>query len=225
MSATEILGALTGSAPLALGYLVAFVPIGFLVWWKLHRRRRLIEASKAAGEIARIDSPYESRLPVRYAAVASIGTGGTAPMTLDDHILRPSLGVRVMIMALSASVIAFVFTPGLAPGDLHAAMEELPGPVLLPQLVLLAVVANGLLYIFGNEARYNRDKLIVTRFFFHRREYRWKDLDWIGDTGAYDLVLQFQPGGKAKVLRHSRGIEDFKMFAKAQLKRDRPGRA
>jgi hypothetical protein len=193
--------------------------------WRLKRRRRRIAESRAAGTIADISPAFGQRMPMQYAALSRVGTGGPAPMTLDDRILRASVGVRLFVLGLSAVIAAFTLIPALAPVGFHEAMAELPGPTLIPQLVMLAAVGNGLLYVFGSEARYNRDKLISTRMMFSRREYRWKDLDWIGDTGSYDLVLHFQPGGKAKVLKHCKGIEDFKMFAMDQIQRNRATRA
>ncbi|MBL9063862.1 hypothetical protein [Tabrizicola sp.] len=221
MSATEMLGSVLGAWPLAVVPMITFGPFALILWWRLRRRSRRIAAARAAGTVVPIHSPFMAKLPARYAAISRIGTDGAAPMTLDDHILRPSVGVKGMVAGLSVAATAFALWPEVAPAGFHEAMAELPGPTLIPQLVLLAVVANGLLYIFGTEARYNRDKLITTRMMFSRREYRWKDLDWIGDTGAYDLVLQFNSGGKAKVLKHCRGIEDFKMFAQQQIQKNR----
>jgi hypothetical protein len=94
-------------------------------------------------------------------------------------------------------------------------------PPIVPQRLLLFAATNGVICTFGFEARYNRDLLITTRLFLLRRDYRWRDLDWISDDGAYELVLRFDPGGKAKVLKHCRGIEEFKHFAQEQLAKRR----
>jgi len=91
-------------------------------------------------------------------------------------------------------------------------------------LVLFAAI-NGVFYIFTFETRYDRDVLIVTRMMFFRREYRWKNLVRIGDDEAYEFHLIFEPGGKAKVLKHSTGIGDFKAFALAQIQRNRSSHA
>ena len=72
--------------------------------------------------------------------------------------------------------------------------------------------------LFMASNKWFRSVLIVTRLWFFRREFSWKNLVNISDDGQYELVLTFAPGGKAKVLKHSKGIEDFKSFALAKLK-------
>ena len=135
--------------------------------------------------------------------------------------MRPSPGVRLLVVGIALAVIGILFVPGLAPEGFDAALRELPVPLIVPQLLLLLAALNGVFYIFGSETRYNRDLLVTTRMFLRRREYRWKNLEWIGDDGAYEMVLQFSPGGKAKVLKHCRGIEEFKLFAQEQVRKAR----
>jgi hypothetical protein len=221
MSASDLFHLFLNATPFVIGYGVVLGPFLIIGWWRLRRRRRLIEASKAQGTIADIGGIFAQKLPSHYAALASMGTAGAAPMTVDDRILRPSPGLQLFILGLTTAIAAFTLFPQLAPDGFHEAMAELPGPTLVPKVMMLAALANALIYVFGNEARYNRDTLISTRMAFHRREYRWKDLEWIGDTGAYDLVLMFGQGGKAKVLKHCKGIEDFKMFAQDQIRKNR----
>jgi hypothetical protein len=186
--------------------------------WSRHRAN--IKRHKAAGTFAPSGFFEGRQLPLHYDALAGIGSGGEAPVTVGDHILRPAIGVRLFVLGLAAAIVAFLVQPSLAPSGLHQAMRELPVPLLVPQLVLLLGAAWGVVYIFGFEARYNTDMLIVTRL-FQRREYRWKHLDWLKDDGGYDLVLTFTPGGKAKVLKHVVGVEAFKAVAEGHAKRNR----
>lgn len=184
------------------------------------RRRAEIKRHKDAGTFAPSGFFEGRQLPMHYDALAHVGSGGAAPVTVGDHILRPAIGVRLFILGLAAAIVMFLIQPSLAPQGFHEAMAELPVPPLVPPLVLLLGAAWGVLYIFGFEARYNNDILIVTRL-FQRREYRWKHLEWLKDDGGYDLVLTFSPGGKAKVLKHVVGVEAFKAFAEGHAKRNR----
>jgi hypothetical protein len=221
---TDELITITGYA--ALAFLVpllvwGFVALQVLIFFrKWSRRRAEIKRHKAAGTFAPSGFFVGRQLPLHYDALAGVGSGGEAPVTVGDHILRPAIGVRLFILGLAATIMAFLVQPGLAPSGLHEAMRELPVPLLVPQLVLLLGAAWGVVYIFGFEARYNTDMLIVTRL-FQRREYRWKHLDWLKDDGGYDLVLTFTPSGKAKVLKHVVGVEAFKAVAEGHAKRNR----
>lgn len=207
--------------PVLLGMFIILGPIAWFQWRTASRRYRMIERHRSEGSIGPAGFLQGADLPKQYDALAQLGTKGEAPRTLDDRILRPSPGVRLLVAGIAVAITSFLFLPGLAPEGFDAALRELPVPPIVPQLVLFLAALNGVFYIFGFEARYNRDILITTRMFLSRREYRWKNLDWIGDDGAYDLILRFTPGGKAKVLKHCRGIEEFKLFAQEQVRKAR----
>lgn len=205
------------------GVLMVFAVLGlrvFFFWRRLFRRRQEIRDHKAAGTIAPAGFLDGQPLPRHYDALASIGIRGEAPMTLDDRILRPSIGVRLFVLGLFGAILGYMLWPDVAPGGFNDAMLELPVPLIATQSFLAGAGLWGVLYIFGFEARYNRDTLILTRLLVVRREYHWKHLVWLKDNGAYELVLTFEPGGKAKILKHCAGIEDFKAFAVKMAQRN-----
>lgn len=218
---SQVLELVLRYAPVVLGLVIILGPIAWFHWRTASRRYRLIDKHRTKGSIGSAGFLQGAELPKQYDALARLGTKGDAPRTLDDRILRPSPGVRLLVGGIALAATGFLFFPGIAPEGFDAALRDLPVPPIVPQLVLLLAAQNGVFYIFGFEARYNRDILITTRMFLSRREYRWKNLDWIGDDGAYELVLRFTPGGKAKVLKHCRGIEEFKLFAQERLRKTR----
>jgi hypothetical protein len=201
----------------ALVLTVILGPVLYFQGRAVLRRHRRIRQHRAEGTIGPAALLQGDELPLHYDALARLGTKGEAPRTVDDRVLRPSAGVRLLVLGLALSLGSFLFWPGLAPAGFDEALQELPVSPNVVRWLLLLVLVNAVLYIFGFEARYNRDQLIITRMLVVRRVYRWRDLTWIGDDGAYDLVLRFDPGGKAKVLKHSRGIAEFKRFAQAVL--------
>jgi hypothetical protein len=213
----DILDLILRHVPVVLGLVLILGPIAWVHWRRASRRHRLIEKHRAEGRIGPASLVQGADLPVQNDALARLGTKGEAPRTLDDRILRPSAGVRLLTAGLAMAVGLSLVLPGFAPEGFDAALQELPVPPVVPQAILLFAVVNAMLYIFGFEARYNNDLLITTRMFLQRRDYRWRDLDWIGDDGAYELHLRFHLGGKAKVLKHCRGIEEFKHFAQGKL--------
>lgn len=221
---SEILSGIDGLvSQILLGFLfvVAFIGLrAFLFWRRIIRRRQEIERHKDAGTIGPTGMLQGAALPWQYDKLAQLGTGGQAPMTLDQRVLKPSVGVRLIVLGLCAAMVYFVNQ--MSAGEMNGFQVAEPGAYGTVMIVICLLAAvNGVVYIFTFETRYDRDMLIVTRMMFHRREYRWKNLWRIADDGAYELQLFFEPGGKAKVLKHSVGIEEFKDFALAQIRRNR----
>lgn len=205
------------------GVLLVVTVLGLRVyffWRRLARRRQEIRHHKATGTTAPAGFLDGQGLPRHYDALASIGTRGEAPLTIDERTLRPAIGVRLFVLGLFLVILGYMLWPDFAPLGLHEAMQELPVPPIATQAFLAGAGLWGVLYVFGFEARYNRDTLILTRLLILRREYRWKHLVWLKDNGAYELVLTFEPGGKAKVLKHCAGIQDFKAFAEKMAQRN-----
>ncbi|WP_137109892.1 hypothetical protein [Rhodobacter sp. SY28-1] len=225
---SEILSGIDGLvSQILLGFLfvVAFIGLrAFLFWRRIIRRRQEIERHKDAGTIGPTGMLQGATLPWHYDKLAQLGTGGQAPMTLDQRVLKPSIGVRLIVLGLCAAMVYFVNQ--MSAGEMNGFQVAEPGAYGTVMIVICLLAAvNGVFYIFTFETRYDRDMLVVTRMMFHRREYRWKNLWRIADDGAYELQLFFEPGGKAKVLKHSVGIEEFKDFALAQIRRNRMANA
>lgn len=203
--------------------LPALIILGFwggLIWWRARRRLQEMKRQEAAGTIGRESFFQTEDLPMHYDFVARIGTGGPAPTTVGEKVLRPSIGVRLMVLGIAAIAIYYCVRPGFWPTEFSEVDRGTAWIFTAARVLLPFAALNGVLYVFTSEARYDPDVLIVTRF-LRRREYRWKNLTRIADGGAYDLVLTFKPGGKAKVLKHSAGIKGFKEFALAQVRKNR----
>ena len=208
--------------------LVLILVLGPVVFFQIRMaRRRLQEIARhrAEGTIGPAGFLQGERLPIHYDTLAQLGTTGDAPRTVDDRVLRASVGVRVLVIGLVLTVGNALYGQGTMAAGIDEALRELPIPPVVARSVLAFAAVSALVYIFGFEARYNRDLLVVTRMLVLRREYRWRDLEWIGDDGAYDLVLSFGPRGKARVLKHSRGIAEFRRFAQAVLAKHKEAHA
>ena len=220
---SEILGRIGQYLSMLLPLVIVFGVWGLIFWRKVQRRRSEVKRHKDAGTIGPAAVFQGGPLPTHYNLLASVGTGGPAATTLNVQIMKPAIGVRLFVLGLLGAVIYFVTQPS----QMSTGFDTLdPGGfgMVMSGLLLIAAV-NGVFYIFTFETRYDRDVLIVTRMMFFRREYRWKNLWRIGDDEAYELHLFFEPGGKAKVLKHSTGIADFKTFALAQIQKNRASHA
>ena len=207
-----------------MGALVVFGFIAlrmYMFWRRIIRRRQEIERHKDAGTIGPTGMLQAAALPWHFDQLAQIGSGGQAPVTVDQRVLRPAIGVKLVVLGLCAAMFYFAYQM-VSGGKFNGFEVADPGPAGKTMIALCLMAAvNGVIYIFTFETRYDRDMLVVTRMLFHRREYRWRDLWKIADDGAYVFQLHFHPGGKAKVLKHSVGIEEFKDFALAQIRRNR----
>lgn len=224
---SEILSGIDGLVSqilLGLVFVVGFIGLrAYLFWRRVVRRRQEIERHKDAGTIGPTGMLQGGALPWHYNQLASLGSGAAAQVSLDQRVLKPSIGVKLLVIGLCAAMFYYATVVTGQQGGLQTVD---PGPYgyAMTAICLLAAV-NGVFYIFTFETRYDRDMLVVTRMMFFRREYRWKNLWRIADDGAYELQLFFEPGGKAKVLKHSVGIEEFKTFALAQIRRNRGANA
>lgn len=205
--------------------LIIFGLWGAVFWPRLRKRRLDMQHHHAEGTIGRASFFQRGDMPIHYDLVAHVGTGGPAATSVGEKVLGPAIGVRLVILGVAGMIFYYCLTPSFWQME-FSGLDRGSEWIFSVARVLLPIGAlYGVLYIFTSEARYDRDVLIVTRMMVLRQEYRWKSLIRIGDGGAYDLVLVFKPGGKAKVLKHSRGIADFKAFALAQLQRNRTSHA
>lgn len=220
MGVTEWLMKIGAWGGLLLPGLIVFGFWGGLIWWRMRRRLQEMKRHEAAGTIGRDSFFQAGDLPLHYDFVAHIGTGGPAPTTVGEKVLRPSIGVRLVVLGIAGMVVYYCLRSGFWPTEFSEVDRGTEWIFSTARVLLPFAALNGVLYVFTSEARYDLDVLIVTRF-LRRREYRWKNLTRIADGGAYDLVLSFKPGGKAKVLKHSAGIGAFKEFAVAQARKNR----
>lgn len=204
---------LTGLLPL----LILAAVYGLLLWRRWQGRapgdriaRHFMEprvAKEAEVEktvFARLGGPS---LPFSAGVVARSGTGRAADRMIDEHVLRPTLGVRAVSL-ISAGAILFVIwgTPGaLVPSD---------GPITWG---LTALIAYSVVYLFSYELRYDRDRIIAQGWAFNRREHAWRDLVRIRDNGHYLYVLNFEDGSRLEVQKYLAGMPDFLTFAQTRI--------
>ena len=193
---------------------------GGVIWYRMRRRLAAMRGPEGQGTLGRASFFQRGDLPMHYDFVAHLGTGGPAPTTVGEKVLRPSIGVKLVVLGVSAMVGYYTLSPTLWQAEFNPLGRGEDWLFTAARILLPLAALNGILYVFTSEARYDRDVLIVTRF-LRRREYRWKQLVRVADGGTYDLVIFFAEGGKAKVLKHSTGIREFKDFALDQARKNR----
>ena len=157
------------------------------------------------------------RMPIHFELLAGVGAGGPVAQLLNERVMRPSVGVRLLMLAISGLMAAHFFRPGFAPEGFDEALNGLPVSLIVVRALVVGAISYGILSVFFYEARYDNTVLIISRMVVYRREFRWKHLQRIAGDGRHDLALVFAPRGKAKVLRHSTGVKEFKAFALMKL--------
>jgi hypothetical protein len=218
---TELAARLGAWVSMLLPALIMLGFWGLLIGHRIRKRLREMKRHEDAGTIGRASFFQGGDMPVHYNLVAQVGTGGPAATSLGEKILRPSIGVRLVVLVVVGMIFYYTTQPAFWPSGFNGPDQSTEQIFNIARVLLPIAGLYGVIYIFTSEARYDRDVLIVTRYMLFRREYRWKALTRVSDGGAYDLVLTFKPGGKAKVLKHSAGIRDFKVFALAQVQKNR----
>lgn len=208
-------------------YLPALIIFGFwggIFWLKL-RRKLSTQRKEAEGGIGRASFFQPGDMPVHYNFVAQIGTQGPAATGVAEKVLRPAIGVRLVVLFVSGLLIYYCTKEAFWQVEFSALDQGTEWVFQAARVIIPIGAIYGILYVFTSEARYDHEVLITSRMLLFRHEFRWTDLQRIGDGGAYDLVLFFQPGGKAKVLKHSAGIGEFKEFALAQIRKNKAAHA
>jgi hypothetical protein len=216
---SPLLETLLDYLPFVLGFLFILEAVVWL--WRRVARRTQPEGRQDQNRSDRTGRPSPLELPAEYDAIARLGTTGEAARTLDDRILRTSSGARLLMIGIALLVACILFLPEFALGGIDAFLALLPVPLIVPKLILMGLMLDSVMIVFGFEARYNRDVLVTTGFLRRRREFLWRDLSRIEDDKGYHLMLHFKPGERADVLKHCRGIEEFKHFAQEQLGKPR----
>ena len=179
-----------------------------VIWHGLLRRPR--------GPAQRVERTALARtgmanLPLDLSMVAGAGRSATAPDTLGDHTLRPTIGLRLISLGISALVLYLIW---FGPAE-----TRLPYPPA--SWTLTAAVAYGILYIQTYEARYDRDRINYRDALMRQHEVLWRDVFAIRDDGHYEYHLLTDSGRKIRLQKYLVGISDFLTYAETRIAQNR----
>ncbi len=176
---------ITGSGWYPAGAMV----LGMGLWlaaWAAERRR----AQRLRGQVGRT---WEARLgqplPAPITLLASLGEARGPRVSADALVMTVTPGVRLISVGLTAVFLWLIWqSPGA--GETGPMGEMVPGGPWV-KAGLTALVVLGVLHQFLFEARVDRDRLVTETLLVWRREYAWRDLQGIADSGAYEYRLDF----------------------------------
>lgn len=172
------------------------------------------------GKIAQAPgSTLQGRLPNNLQVLATLGEGAKLQDTLGTITLRTTLGLRLVVLLVSAGLVYYLVNP--PSNDLGLAM---PGkPALMPpyfEYLIYAAIALSVLGVFSYEVQTDFDTLRTSKYLVLKNEYAWKDLQSVQDTGHYDYVLTFRGGKKAKLMKYLVGMPRFLTFISEVIERN-----
>lgn len=148
-----------------------------------------------------------SNLSADVGLIAGLGQGAQVRQTLNTIILRPTIGLRLISLGISAAMLYLIW---MRPG------EFMPATGVLPHGLTAVLIYAGLHTNFY-EASYDDHILTAPNWFFQRHQYRWKHLDSIRDNGHYYYILHFADGRKLQLQKYLVGIKDFLTYARLQI--------
>lgn len=159
-------------------------------------------------------------LPTDTGLIAGLGTKGEARQSLNESILRPSIGLRLLSIGLSSVMLAYLWGLIHLPGVPKDVMAGVPYAEWVKAGLSLIIVYS-VFYILFYEVRYDTFSLSAPNWFFVHREYTWKDLVSLKDNGHYLYILRFEDGRKAEVQKYLVGIREFLSYANDRVAANR----
>ena len=161
--------------------------------------------------LARLDGG----LPVDLSLIAEAGRKGEAPRTFQEHYLRPTIGLRAIMLGFP---VLLYFILGTLE-EQSIGMEDDP-LTLWASLLLFAIMVHNIIYFFTYELRYDDVRIIHRSWFYRSVALKWSELLTMRDDGMYLYILRSQNGKKAYVPKHLIGIEDFVRTVNAAIARN-----
>ncbi len=193
---------MTRQALILFGLMAAGLILRFLARRRARQREGRLDGLMRPTLAARLARP----LPAEAALIAGIGTGGAARQSLDSQVLRPSPGLKMLVVIVVGLMLVWWLGGGLAFTGVEGLVPE-RAPVM--EGLVIAAGLWSLVWVLTWELRWNRDEIVLTRLVFFRRARRWRDLTGVLDSRHHDYVLTFADGSRLRVLKNLTGIDGF----------------
>ncbi len=179
-------------------------------WYGTYRvaraiRRAITQTTSDGRQVPRTASARfgVGNLAADATLVAQIGKNSVPRAGLNGQILRPTIGIRVMSIAMSLFALWLVWAD---PGAF------LPDNVFL-LLPCTALILYGTVHTNTSFLRFDADGFEVMDSLFRRRMILWDDLEQIRDNGHYLYIFDVRNGRSAKSLKYLAGMPHFLSFA------------
>lgn len=152
-------------------------------------------------------------LPFDAGMVAQIGAGAKARMSLNTTIMRPTIGLRVLSIGISALLLYYLWSlPAEFDPTRSGMMTVRPSPIVsIPLTVSILYAAIRIMFY---EVRYDDRTLSTTNWMFQRCEFDMTRLVALRDNGHHIYKLRFENGKSIELQKYLVGMPDFLSYAR-----------
>ncbi len=195
---------------------LAVAGIWYVIWRvtaPLRRRQVPRDAKGREIERTRLARFGGGNLDWNAAVIAKAGTGVEPRQSLNVTVMRPSLGLKALMIVLSLALLYLTWS--------GVGAQYLPVDQDWVRWAISAAVGYAALNIMIYEARYDSYSFWAPNWALQSREYLWKDLVSLKDDGHYLYKLTFEDGRKAEVQKYLVGIRDFVSYAQDRIEENR----
>ncbi len=187
---------------------------GYYLWFRFKKRvNGLTNVRDSDGrKVAqtRLAKTQLSSLPTDISLIAGVGKNAAPQQSLNETVLRPTIGLRLISLGVSGALLWMVWLSGA---------DYVPDIAYLKEGVSV-IVAYSLLYTNLYELRYDQHGVIHKDWFFREVDFAWRDVVSLRDNGHYAYIVRTADGKKAEVMKYLVGIRPFLTYAHAQIEKN-----
>jgi hypothetical protein len=198
----------------AIIFWVAVLGGGYYLWFRFSKRvNRLTNLRDSEDrEVAQtvFAKTQMGNLPTDISLIAGVGKNVAPQLSLNETILRPTVGMRLISFMISAALMWMTWL-----GDAH----YLPDIVYLKEAISL-VVGYSLIYTNLYALRYDHQGFIHKDRFLREVDFVWRDIVSLRDDGHYAYIVRTADGRKTEVLKYLTGIRPFLTYAHEQIEKN-----
>lgn len=143
-------------------------------------------------------------LSVDAGIVAQIGGKAKARMSLNTTVMRPTIGVRGISIALSAIIVYMIWA---SPGAVFPMGQGM-------MIAMTVAILYGVVRIMFYEVRYDDRTLTTTNWLFQTCEFEMNKLVDLRDNGHHIYKLRFANGKTIELQKYLVGMSDFLSYAR-----------
>lgn len=182
----------------------------FVIFWLRQWLRRRFAQRDAKGRAIRETAMAQTglaNLSPGFGLLARVGEGRAPERSVDRTILRPTLGLRLTSLGLTAMLVFMGYTE----------RDMLLPDSLWVTVAICAALLYAVAFVGFYRLSYDAHEIIAPGALFQRRVIKWTDLAEIRDNGHYLYRLRTHDGRTIDIQKYLVGIRGFLAYALDRL--------